>query len=210
MIIGLISFLFYYLVIKHQIFRPIVVEKISLKKSILIYTTYQGNYRNLMPTINAVKKDFEEFLASKVLTVEFKKLKFFGIYYDNPKNLVDVNKGRAIIGVILDGKAPELDSQEFLDFDGKKRDYSVLNQAKTNSFGAVFPLLGMPSMFAAIMRGYPAIMRWGSSHGLMEKTKCSLEIYDWFGKSLTICFPYGKAAESLLYLSGYEIPEYKQ
>lgn len=201
----------YYFVFKLQLFKSINVEKMKIPAFTIVYTKYRGNYHNMMPVINQMKADFEAYFISKGLQDKFKSQKFAGIYYDDPSMVVDPNEERAVLGAMFSSSDMKkfFDVQEFLSFTKKKLEYSALEQSPITSFGFKFPLYNVLSLCSALFRGYPKLKEYGTANKLMAKALCSMEIYDWNGHEITVCFPYGKASETMLYLSGYPCPKYK-
>jgi hypothetical protein len=173
---------------KYKLLTKIIVKRFTIPKGCLLYITYQGSYNKLMPTINKVKQDLGD------------SSPLFGIYYDDPSKCLDQSKCRAIVGVLLESKP------DFIVPEG----YKTQEFGAVEAFGALFPLFGLQNIIFAIIRGYPVIKSFGIREGLLNQSLCSMEIYNYPSHQLTICFPFGESSKPLLYLSGYEQPEYKQ
>ena len=206
--------LLYHLAFRIKVFASFQVKKLKIPAGTILYTPYYGNYHKLMPSINQTKRDFYSYFDWK--RTPSKNVKFFGIYYDDPKLLKDPNQGRAILGAIFldsdqDRHAP-FNAQEFLHaFKGKTFSYKSFHFDNLDVFGAIFPLYGFLNIVSALVRGYPAIKKYGLANDLIKGSKpCAVEIYDYPGKQLTVCFPYGVSMESLLAICDSPTSLYKE
>jgi hypothetical protein len=196
-----------YLICYEKIFAKFKPDLLRLEVGTIVYAQYQGNYHKMMDFVNSVKADFRSFCEAEGF--DFNKFAMVGVYYDDPAKIVDITKGRAIIGLLL-RKGDTFSTQRFLSHPTVHQ-YKTISHGRLTAFGAHFPLVGVPSLLSAIFRGYPAIKRFGSSRKLMEKCVCSYEVYEWGKKKLSICFPYGEDAnKKLTGLSGASQPEYKK
>ena len=195
------AWLVHYLVFKLKLFSKVLVRQIVVPKGQVICTSYQGLCRNMMPFVETVKRDFKSYGD---------KIKFCGLYYDNPDVLVDKANFRGEIGIIL-GESDDFDAERFVKASHKSGfTYKTRRFEQLNSFGAKFPFFNGLALLVAIIKGYPALMKYGKEHKLIEQTGFSLEIYDHSSQQLTICFPYGEEAQALWYLSDFPQPEYKK
>lgn len=208
----------YYLIIHQKVLAKFDVSMFTIEPATLVYTTYQGQYQEVGPLFGQISCDLDAFLAtldpaaSKDSSME--KPTLAGVYYDNPYALQDPKKGRALAGFMTRGN---LDISQFLRFCKERENgnvkltYHTVKLGRLQAFGAHFPLTGFVGMMANIMRGYPAIQAWSvkEKNGLLERSICSLETYDWENKQMGICMLYGKNAEALHGLSKYPQPEQK-
>lgn len=191
------------LVKRSQVFASFEVRKLKLPAQNLTYTTYLGDYKALGTLFQTIADDLKRFNADGQYTL-------FGVYYDNPSNLVDIKQGRAIVGVV---DVPEA----FLSSPNNTLTYKTVRHGQLEAIGAIFPLHGMATMLSAIIRGYKAIKAHGVKEGLFSvDTDCnvdigySMELYEWQQHRLTISFPYGNEAKKLWNLSGRPQPPYKR
>ena len=196
-----------YLFVFQKILATIKPGLIKLEGGTIVYAQFQGNYHKMMDFVNSIKADFRSFCEAEGF--DFDKFAMVGIYYDDPAKLLDIKKGRAAVGLFL-RKGEKFDVKGFLSHP-TVHEYKTVTHNPLTAFGAHFPLLGLPSLFSAIIRGYPAIKKFGTEKGLMSKCICSYEVYEWGKKKLTISFPYGEeSTKRLTGLSGAPQPEYKQ
>lgn len=205
-ILAAILMLALVVVYKYQLFAKFTVREIMIPGGTLMFSVYQGNYKGMLPLIEKVKNEISALLPPE----ERSKAKLFCIYYDDPCKKIDADKCRALVGMILDQKKESNDSsaQKFnaKDFTKNFKSYSTIDFQDLTTFGATFPLYNTLNIVSAGLRGYPAIKKYGVSKNLMDSVKCSMVIYDYPAKEMTICFPYGPSADFILYLSGLPVP----
>lgn len=204
-ILAIALFLMLIAVYKYQIFARFTVKELVVPGGTLLFSTYQGNYKNMVPFM----KKIENQIISQLPPEEESRAKFFRIYYDDPHKVADANKCRALVGAILDQKGSDVNSAPKFDakgFSKRFKSYSAVDFQDLTTFGVTFPLHNILSTVSAIYRGYPAIRKYGVLKDLMDSVRCSMEIYDYPAKELTICLPYGSSADFILYLSGLPAP----
>jgi hypothetical protein len=195
----------YYWVRKTKVLAPFQVRHLTVPAAELTYVAFVGDYHQMMPVVNAIKDDLDRFAPD-----DADDYVVFGAYYDNPNNLQDKCKARAIIGIV---DAP----QGFAAAASNTRTYHTARHGDMRAIGADFPLTGLLSLLSAIIRGYRAIKRFGQKEGLWQDgPECSadcgysLELYDWKRQSFIICFPLGEESKVLWGLSGAPQPAYKR
>ena len=196
-------------------FKKIVVRDITFAPSYLIYTKYQGSYRKLMNIFAAIEQDLGKFCgvgdASSSLAASPEQLKTFGIYYDDPKRIIDDSLCRAILGAIIPMSMKGVSEENLVELLKKINrnstyEYCLAKFSKPLiGFGTVFPYLNSLSITYAVTRGYPKIKKYGAANNLLSGLEFSFEIYDTCEKTMTIAFPYKGDLKSLL-LSGAENP----
>jgi len=189
---------------KNKIFAKIQVIDVDFSDGSILYKIYQGDYSKISSffdkTVSEINNEIKE---------DAKKVKFFGIYYDDPAKIKNPNESRAIVGIIYNQVNKPKVSFDAEDFARRHSEYKTAPMPELDAFGAFFPLLSKTSMMLHIARGYPAIKKYGAEKNLMSKTKFSLEIYSFTEKKFFICFPHGDGIENLANLSGIAKPEYK-
>ncbi|ELA41551.1 uncharacterized protein VICG_01415 [Vittaforma corneae ATCC 50505] len=193
--IFLLLALLVYIAMRFRLFSKIEVKEMALGSGILVFTPYRGSYSNVSEKFAQAMKDFSEFFG--------KDVRYFGIYYDNPSQLVDPNEGRAIIGACFD------ETRNLESFINKHKNYRTVEFKNLKGFGATFPLYNNFDLLVAVVRGYPAIRAYGIEKKLMDRCLCSVEFYDNSRGTLTIAFPYHENNESILYQTGYPVPVIK-
>lgn len=184
-----------YIIFRFKLFSKIVVSELSLGSGTLLFIPYKGSYASISGTIAEVTK--------KLSPVFGKDLKYFGIYYDNPYTLVNQNDSRAIVGVCLNSNE---NVKNFLEENSNFKSIEIKN---LKGFGFTLPFYSFIDLFIAIVRGYPVLSKFGKETKLMDKSRCSIEFYDYSKKELTIAFAYYENNENILNQSGYPEPQMK-
>jgi len=100
---GIIIFILCYLYYL-GVFRTLNFQESKLGPLKIFYLEYQGEYHKIGPTFGRVSRDIAPY---------FKFAKMFGLYFDNPSNVVDKKQTRAIVGVILNSGENPLKEEEF-------------------------------------------------------------------------------------------------
>jgi hypothetical protein len=138
------------------------------------------------------------------------KLQFFGIYYDDPTKIKNVEESRAILGIIFNQKGASQINFNVNDFIQRNNEYKTAEMPKLNAFGAVFPMFNKISIILHTFRGYPTIKKYGIKKNLLVQTKFTMELYNFTEKKFSIYFPYGSSTESLVNLSCLTKPSEKE
>lgn len=76
--------------------RKLLIKDVTFGSGILVFLPYRGKYTDISAKFKEIEKDVSEFFHGG--------LKYFGVYYDDPKEVVDQNDCRAIVGICLDRK----------------------------------------------------------------------------------------------------------
>lgn len=87
-------------------FSSMKVQEKEFQKGTFIYIQFQGHVRSLKKTYEKIMKDKKEFEE----THSKFKTRLLGIYYDDPSNLVNRSKMRAVIGFYLDEPNEEIET----------------------------------------------------------------------------------------------------
>lgn len=187
-------------------FRPIRPTSMRISGAKLVFVEFTGDYRDMTPTINAVKAEFKRFAATKGLSSPA----FFGIFYDNPKRLRDKATGRAIVGarfplnsgdwrkkkgsaVIAPWSSALVDRFVAQSSTG----YYTHTHGPIDAIGAHFVFRGITSVVWATFVGWRRIAEFCVKSGMQPQRLFSYEIYDREASHLTIAFPCGPDAETL-------------
>lgn len=201
----ILAILFYFIVFKYKIFAKFEVKEIKFPPGQLIYTSYEGKYSKVGSKIESVISDLGKYSKKKNHVL-------FGIYYDDPCMILDANKSRAIVGIILfnSEKIENFQADEFIkNFEQKSFLYKKKNFQEFSGIGVKFPLYNLLNIMSGIFRGYPAIKTYAKKLGILSKFKFSFEVYDYENNELIISFPLETEAD-LDGLSGFPVPLYKE
>ncbi|RNA10173.1 Fanconi complementation group D2 [Brachionus plicatilis] len=206
-LVLIIAMCLYLIVFKYQLFAKFEVKEIKFPTGRIIFTSYKGQYSKVGEKIKTVISDLDKYADFKNKKISHT---YFGIYYDDPCRIVDPNESRAIVGIIIFSEnLKNFNADEFINkFEEKSLSYQTKSFQEFKSVGAKFPLFNFINIMSGIFRGYPAIKKYAKNMGILENFQCSLEIYDYKNKELTISFPY-ESESDLLWLSGYPVPVYK-
>ena len=94
LLLATISLMAFLLMLKRMgiILTPLNVRRINWPKSVLLYRQYQGEYHQVGPQFDLVRRD----TAATSIGAQM-----FGYYYDEPTKVSDPTNCRAIIGLVL-------------------------------------------------------------------------------------------------------------
>lgn len=184
-----------YLSFRYNLFQSFKVEELELGSGNLLFVPFKGDYTQISKFFTPVMEEISATFG--------KDTKYFGIYYDNPQLLKNKNEARAIIGAYFES------SVDLKPFILNHPTYKTTSFKNLKGFGAKFPLHTSLNVLSAVIRGYPAIKQYGLDKKLASKVLCSMELYDYPKKTMIISFPYHQGNESILFQSGYPIPESK-
>lgn len=203
----------YYVLVHQRCLEPFDVAAFTIEPATLVYVTYRGDYYQLMPTVDAIKRDLDKYFAGEGHRQTSETVSMCGVYYDIPQTLVDPTQARALLGFLVrdDDHVEVAAFMKAAKQSGSGLQYAQIKLGRLQAYGSHFPLLGTASLMSNIVRGYPAIREWASRQpgSLLERTVCSVETYQWAQQSMGICFVYGKNAQLLFGLSKYPQPAIK-
>ena len=152
-------------------FTPIKFRTLDLPEMTLALVPYVGAYK----TSSALQVELFQELKDAGLDVDSSA----GIYFDNPKDVAEVDN-RSLIGVVIKPG----DKEKFLSLETDARLVELKTQKVLHTSFAYKSGL---SIMLAIMKIYPAIMKRAKrqSFDVYE----SIEVYDFPNKSLNFYFP---------------------
>lgn len=188
----------------YKLFSTVNVHEIEIPGGVILYKVYQGSYYKISSSLDKIISKSKE-----IFKKDQSNIKFFGVYYDNPNNLKDINKCRAIIGILYNQNNEnkiQFNAEEFIK---ENKDYHYKALPSFKSIGCIFPLFNYFTMLINIIRGYPAIMKYAEEKKIKDLQAFSMEMYDYIGRKFTILFPCGESSRILEGLSGFLCPEYK-
>ena len=180
---GSIAFVLIFLKILWDIgvFTPIKFSSGQLKNSELYFYDYTGEYNKLSKEFNKLTKILTKFNLDRNV------YNLFGIYYDDPKKLVDKSKCRAVIGIIKDidpFTRNKVEANETLINYFKENNFRKSEIPATNSLRSSFPTVNSMSLIIGIMKFYKALdsslkdENFLKSFRLASKNiNCTVEIY---------------------------------
>ncbi len=117
----------------------------------------------------------------KLSAYDIRSQRSFGIYYDNPKNILPANC-RSFVGVVLEKE--DIDKIQKLKFAGFKVD----SISKANSIVSYFPIKSSLSYMIGAMKVYPKLTKYMNAK--VYSSSLSLEIYDKKNKKITFVMQY--------------------
>lgn len=135
----------------------------------LVYKKAAGPYQNCAKPMDEVYR----FLKAN----NIESSKGFGFYLDDPKK-VSQDKLRYIAGCIVDDRSK---------LKGLKTDLSIKDFKPVKSVIVVFPYKNIMSIFAGVMKVYPAISLYAADKKIPGNAV--MEIYDTPGKTITYVMP---------------------
>ncbi len=171
--LALLAALSYY-----GMFAPVVISEEKRGPYLLVYQKHVGDYRSVGPVMDALYYDLRDNYA-------IDSSKGFGLYYDNP-NEVAAEQLRSIVGCIVEGVTPEVQSR-------LSEHYRVETFPEAMGVTARFPYKGMPSIVLGVFKVYPQLTAYIAEKG-HRKTPL-MEIYDQPNARIDYIAPTGLADE---------------
>lgn len=155
----LISFLIYI-----GLFHPISLVPSKLGPYTIFYLEYIGPYHKIGPIFVNVAKDTRAF---------FKFALPFGIYYDNPNNIADKSKCRAVVGIILNSGEADIEEKK-TEFQKSHTKYKFGELPIVDCIKTEFPWKGWPTtlLFPRIYNKFNPYID-NNSGPMMEIYRCS-------------------------------------
>jgi hypothetical protein len=176
-IIGLIVVLLiaagcgYYFLSSMGYFMQVKVMESDMGPLTIVYTHHIGDYSKIAPDMMGVYNRLES-------EFNIKPLRAIGIFYDNPQT-VKTAQLRSDVGFLLDPS----DSSSA---DKIMKKMKVMIKYKKPYVTATFPLKNDMSYVLGVIKVYPEMMKYMSSHG--DKMGPSIEIYDRAAKKIIYAF----------------------
>ncbi|NJP03981.1 GyrI-like domain-containing protein [Candidatus Gracilibacteria bacterium] len=142
------------------LFQKIDIAQGETGSYTVVYDTLRGKYNGVGPIMDNI---YEDLKADGIETT-----RGFGIYLDNPE-IVEADQLRSIAGSVIEEK-----DLEKLNALGEK--YKILEIESGNMITTEFPFKGKMSVFASLMKVYPAIMKKLEAEHM--ETTAIMELYD--------------------------------
>jgi len=180
---GSITFVLIFLKILWDIglFSTIKFSSGEFKNCELYFLNYTGDYNKLGKEFNKLTKILTKFNLDRNV------YNSFGIYYDDPKKMLDKSKCRAVIGIIKEidrFSRNKVEGNETLMSYFKENNFRKSEIPATNSLRSSFPTVFSMSLIIGIIKFYKALNISLEDENFLKSFKlvnkniyCTIEIY---------------------------------
>ena len=171
------------------------VQETKLPPQNLLYIQHVGTYNKIQDTFDIIGKDFKEFRNSGQ---ELPGSNVVGIYYDDPRQVPDETRHRAVIGVLFDPSGRDV-AKSFLQ---NRPQYSYKELPELSVAGTKVPFKSVLTYLWVFYKIHPQVRDYAKNKKLVQdEARAPLfELYRIKGENVVdveTYVPYGAGSESV-------------